>query len=292
MLRSKTSTILAATALVVAVFGSTPLGHAAKRFVLPQNSVGAAQLKKNAVGTTDIAKNAVTGLKVKDGSLRAADFGPGQLGGGAPGPRGERGPEGERGATGLQGLKGATGAPGPQGVAGQQGPKGDKGVAGAPGPQGVPGQQGPKGDKGDPGAQGPVGPAWPSHAYNRRLWSAQIGTAYTELASTTFPPGRYVVSAKLFVATYEANVPPTVVDCTLVVYHSKGSVGDNIQGTISSSASKKPQLVAPMALANTALPQYLAHKASVWCKSPVFAYGQEIQIFAVPVGDVTTVAGV
>ena len=40
MLKSKTSTILAAAALVVAVFGSTPLGHAAVSIVLPKSSVG------------------------------------------------------------------------------------------------------------------------------------------------------------------------------------------------------------------------------------------------------------
>src|SRR6266511_4295158 len=65
----KTPTILASTALAVALFGSTPLGHAAGKLILPRNSVGAAQLKKAAV----------TGAKVKDGSLAAADFAAGQL---------------------------------------------------------------------------------------------------------------------------------------------------------------------------------------------------------------------
>jgi hypothetical protein len=36
----KTPTILAATALAVAVFGSTLLGHAAGKLILPTNSVG------------------------------------------------------------------------------------------------------------------------------------------------------------------------------------------------------------------------------------------------------------
>ena len=69
MSRSKLNTIVAVTALVVAVLGSTPLGRAASRMVLPSNSVGAPQIKKNAV----------TGLKVKDGTLLAADFKAGQL---------------------------------------------------------------------------------------------------------------------------------------------------------------------------------------------------------------------
>jgi hypothetical protein len=96
MSSSKISVVLAATALLVSVLFATPLGQAASRLVLPKNSVGAAQLKKNAV----------TGVKVKDGSLLAADFKAGQL---------------------PQGPKGEPGAPGPKGD------KGDPGEAGAPG---------------------------------------------------------------------------------------------------------------------------------------------------------------
>jgi Collagen triple helix repeat (20 copies) len=107
MFKSRTATILAATALVVAVFGSTPLGHAAGNLILAKNSVGAPQLKKNAV----------TGGKVKNGTLMAADFKAGQL----PGPQG---PKGE---------------PGQQGPAGAQGPKGDKGDTGATGSPGLSG---------------------------------------------------------------------------------------------------------------------------------------------------------
>lgn len=90
MKTSKTPTIIAVTALVVAALAATPIGQAAGRLVLAKNSVGTAQLKKNAV----------TGAKVKNGSLRAADFGPGQL------------------PAGPQGLKGDTGAAGPQGPEG------------------------------------------------------------------------------------------------------------------------------------------------------------------------------
>jgi len=99
MFKPKPSTILAATALVIAVFGSTPLGHAAGNLILPKNSVGVVQLKSDAV----------TGLKVKDGTLKAADFTPGELPGGAAGPAGPQGPKGD---------KGDKGDPGPASISG------------------------------------------------------------------------------------------------------------------------------------------------------------------------------
>jgi Collagen triple helix repeat (20 copies) len=135
MFSAKLTTILAVTALIVAVFGSTPLGQAAGRLIVPKNSVGPAQLKKNAV----------TGLKVKDGTLLAADFKANQLPDGPKGDKGDTGPQGPagpKGSTGSQGPKGATGAQGPKGATGAQGPKGAQGV------QGVSGPQGPKGDPG------------------------------------------------------------------------------------------------------------------------------------------------
>jgi hypothetical protein len=44
MLRSKTPTILSVAALAIAVFGATPVGHAAGNLILAKNSVGTAQL--------------------------------------------------------------------------------------------------------------------------------------------------------------------------------------------------------------------------------------------------------
>jgi len=64
MFKSKLTTIVAITALVIAVFGATPLGQAAGRLVLPKNSVGAAQLKKSAVSGKKLATKAVSGAKV------------------------------------------------------------------------------------------------------------------------------------------------------------------------------------------------------------------------------------
>jgi hypothetical protein len=130
MLKSKTATMLAATALLVAVFGSTPLGHAAAGIVLPENSVGAAQLKRNAVGGKKIAKNAVTGTKVKNGTLTAADFKAGQL------PAGPQGPKGDKGDPGSQGPKGDRGDPGSPGLSGYQIAEGN-GVGLNPGAEGI-----------------------------------------------------------------------------------------------------------------------------------------------------------
>ncbi len=99
-------TVLAAIALLVALSGTA---YAAG--VLPAGSVGTAQLRDDAVISS----------KVKNGSLRAADFRAGDL------PRGERGPAGPEGPAGPGG---------PAGPAGPQGPKGDTGAAGPTGPAG------------------------------------------------------------------------------------------------------------------------------------------------------------
>lgn len=103
MFKSKITTIIAVTALVVAVLGATPLGQAASRLVLPKNSVGAVQIKKSAVGSKKIAKNAITSPKVKDGSLLAADFKAGQLPAGPKGDPGAQGPKGDKGVPGAAG---------------------------------------------------------------------------------------------------------------------------------------------------------------------------------------------
>ena len=80
--------VMALVALFVALGGT---GYAALK--LPRNSVGAKQLKKNAVRSG----------KVRNGTLRRADF------------RGRRLPRGARGRRGLQGPRGFRGATGPRG---------------------------------------------------------------------------------------------------------------------------------------------------------------------------------
>lgn len=103
-MRSKAGTVLAGVALVVAVLGSSPVGNAAWKAVLPKASVGTAQLKANAV----------TSVKVKNGSLLKADFKAGQLPAGAVGPAGPSGPAGAAGAAGP------TGPTGPAGISGYE----------------------------------------------------------------------------------------------------------------------------------------------------------------------------
>ena len=75
---SRFSVALSASALVVSLLGTTPLGEAAQELVIPRDSVGTAQLRNGAV----------TGAKVRDRSLLARDFEQGQLPQGPPGPAG------------------------------------------------------------------------------------------------------------------------------------------------------------------------------------------------------------
>jgi hypothetical protein len=83
--------------------------------VLGGSAYAAVQLSRNAVKRKHIAPNAVTAPKVKNGSLRFEDFGPGQLPRGAEGAQGAQGQKGDAGNQGIQGATGAdgdTGAPG------------------------------------------------------------------------------------------------------------------------------------------------------------------------------------
>src|SRR4051794_38134272 len=102
----------------------------------------------------NIKDNTVTSADVKNKSLLAADFKPGQLpnasgaGAGQQGPQGPKGDAGAPGARGEQGPAGKDGQAGPQGTQGEKGPQGEQGpqgIKGNPGEQGIPGQQGPAG---------------------------------------------------------------------------------------------------------------------------------------------------
>jgi hypothetical protein len=106
------ATVIAGVALLVALGGT-----AVAAGVLPTNSVGTPQLKADAVVSS----------KVKNHSLRAVDFAPGQL---PAGRRGARGPVGPAGPQGPQGATGPAGAAGPAGPTGPQGPQGPQGPAG------------------------------------------------------------------------------------------------------------------------------------------------------------------
>ena len=106
---------IALLALVIAIAGA---GYAV--VALPRNSVGTPQIKNAAVNSA----------KVKDKSLLARDFKPGQLPRGAQGDEGPPGPVGATGPTGAQGPAGPEGPAGPQGATGAQGTPGATGAIG------------------------------------------------------------------------------------------------------------------------------------------------------------------
>jgi hypothetical protein len=116
---------LAATALIVAVFGSTPLGHAVATKVPPfATKAGYAQRAGNAVSLNGIkaSKQPRAGMLLPlgaDGKFPAA-----------VGLAGAAGPKGDTGDRGPAGPKGATGAVGPAGAKGPAGPPGPIGVSG------------------------------------------------------------------------------------------------------------------------------------------------------------------
>jgi hypothetical protein len=113
LMRTHASIAISITALLVAVFGSTPIGEAARNLVVPRNSVGTPQLKRGAVGTLQLKRNAVKArqlapnavrtAQVVNGSLLTADFKPGQI------PQGPKGDKGDKGDTGSQGPAGLSG---------------------------------------------------------------------------------------------------------------------------------------------------------------------------------------
>jgi len=79
--RPSAATVIACLALFVAL---AQQGVGAVQQLGPPNSVGTAQLRNGAVTTPKVHNNAITTAKVLNGSLRAVDFGAGQL----PGIRG------------------------------------------------------------------------------------------------------------------------------------------------------------------------------------------------------------
>ncbi len=119
-------------ALLISI-GGTSL---AAGVLVPPGSVGTAQLRPGAVTRSRLAANAITSDKVADHSLRRADFKPGQLPDGRPGPAGPRGLQGPVGPAGPAGERGPAGAPGPIGFVGPAGPTGPQGPQGQSGPTG------------------------------------------------------------------------------------------------------------------------------------------------------------
>jgi hypothetical protein len=103
--RPSPALVVAGLALAVALGGTSYAAVVA----VPRNSVGTAQLKSaavttpklrnHAVTTAKLGANAVTSGQVRNFSLLATDFRPGQLPAGPPGPQGPAGPPG---ISGLQ----------------------------------------------------------------------------------------------------------------------------------------------------------------------------------------------
>jgi hypothetical protein len=90
---------------------------------------GVLALAGSAGQSPTLPADSVGSLQVKDGTLLAKDFAPGQVLRGRQGPRGADGLTGAQGVAGPKGETGAEGSAGPAGPAGQQGAKGPKGDA-------------------------------------------------------------------------------------------------------------------------------------------------------------------
>jgi hypothetical protein len=105
------TTILAATALFVALSGTAVAGV----------FITGAQIKDNTVSGLDLKNESVKSVDVQNGTLRAIDFAPNQLPAGAQGAAGPEGPAGPAGAQGPVGPLGPAGPAGPHGAPGLAG---------------------------------------------------------------------------------------------------------------------------------------------------------------------------
>jgi collagen triple helix repeat protein len=169
---------------LIAVF--IALGATAYAAGLAPNSVKSRHIAPKQVKRSDIGLNAVNSSRVANGSLRAADFGAGQL------PQGPAGPTGPAGTAGDDGATGATGATGP---AGPTGPTGDAGATGGTGPTG------PTGATGGTGPTGSV--SSPQSLFQRSLFSfapaPAAGATATLAGGLSFTPavtGQALVRAR------------------------------------------------------------------------------------------------
>jgi hypothetical protein len=136
-MQNRLPVVLSATALLVAVFGATPLGHAAGRAI---------HAVPPFAKTASFAKFAGNASKLNG---RKSTLG------GAPGTIPVVGKNGKLPTSiGAVGPQGAQGPPGPKGLTGLTGPAGLKGATGPAGPPGTPGSPGAAGLQGPPGISG------------------------------------------------------------------------------------------------------------------------------------------
>jgi len=116
------SIALSATALVVALFGSTPIGHAVTAAIPPL-----AQHARTADQATNAA--AVNGMKASQ-QPRPGRLVPLGADGRFPAAVGAIGPQGPKGDPGPQGPAGPRGPEGPTGLTGRTGERGPSGISG------------------------------------------------------------------------------------------------------------------------------------------------------------------
>src|SRR5581483_1040483 len=127
-MRTRAPIVLSATALLIAVLGSTPLGHAAGErlaAVVPPfaKTAGYAKLSGNSAqlnGRRSTLTGAPRTIPVvgRNGKLPAAIIPAGSQAALGAGPQGPRGPKGEKGDRGPAGPSGPAGPAGPQGPPG------------------------------------------------------------------------------------------------------------------------------------------------------------------------------
>jgi hypothetical protein len=123
--------LLSATALLVALFGSTPLGRAVVSTVPPfAKHAKTADFAANAgaVNRLRASTHPRAGWLVALGSDGKFPVSVGQVG--PPGPQGPKGDQGSQGPSGQKGPSGPKGSTGPAGPSGPAGPAGPPGLSG------------------------------------------------------------------------------------------------------------------------------------------------------------------
>jgi hypothetical protein len=179
---------------LVALFGSTPIGHAVVSAVPFAKKAGYAKKagSAGAVNGVKVSKQPRPGQLLPlgpDGRFPTSVSAGGPAG--PQGPKGDRGPEGEVGPDGARGAKG---------------PKGDRGATGAKGDPGAPGE---KGDTGPAGAPGPPGPSGIS-GWGYYTVGFDIAVGSTNSATVWCPGGQKALGGCVAngtgVTPYEARV--------------------------------------------------------------------------------------
>lgn len=198
---SRLALVLSATALTVALFGSTPVGHAVgSKVPFFAKTAGYANRAGSAaaLGGVKLSKQPRPGTLLPLG----AD-------GKFPASVGLTGPAGSKGEKGDPGPAGPKGAVGPAGPAGQRGPAGEKGVSGVSGWQYLTESKSIKADgsatlqvncpSGKRALGGGVAVPYPN-LYARVLQSAPSGAAATGwLASVLNSYPNYTITATVWV---------------------------------------------------------------------------------------------